>query len=67
MMCETVGVLCRVRMRDTRSEGVVEESARGRSGLSRTRRFFRCGVEASDVMAVVRVLRRWARSRDVRA
>lgn len=65
-MWDMESVLWSVRTSDTRSGGVVEESARGRSGVSRTRRVLRCGVEASDVMAVVRVDLRCARSRDVR-
>lgn len=67
-MWETEGRVWSCRMRAVRALGVVdEESARARSGVSRTRRVFRAEEEVREEMAVESVVLRCGRSREVRA
>jgi hypothetical protein len=64
---ETVGALWRERSSEVKLEGETEVSASGRSGLSRMRRVLRGGsVVVREEMALVSVVLRCARSKDVR-
>lgn len=66
-ICDTFGWLWSVRMSDVRDEGLRDgASARRRSGLSRMRRVLRGDLEERADIAVVSVVCREVRSRDVR-
>ena len=66
-MWETLGSVCIVSRREVMADGVrVGLRARRRSGLSRMRRVLRCAeAEEREDMAVVSVVWRCARSRDL--